>query len=256
MATDFTQQLEAQKLAVIGRFGKRDVPGVEPGAMPSQNPTPEINFTDIQGNKMGKDMRVRIKVPQDYLTDKTSGLNKELANLGGVIFPYTPAISLEYKSDYSTQQPTHSNFQINFYQKSSVGSISITGKFSVENEKDAAIYISTIQLLKALTKMRSGGIKTGDPDSGSPPPVCRLFAHGEWMLNNVPVAIREFRVELPDGVDYFTMPDNQYYEMTSVPTLSTIAVTCLPMYSRNEMLGYNVTDMLSNKTWYNQKGYL
>lgn len=261
MATNLTQSLDAAKASIIGnyvsQYGKREVPGVSPGAMPATIPEPEINTTDITGKKLGNDLRVRIKVPQSYLTSATSGLSNELSasNLQGIIFPYTPNISFEYNATYATANPTHSNFNINFYQKSNVGSISITGKFSVENIKDAAVYIATNRLLKALTKMKSGSY-TGDADSGSPPPVCRLFAYGEWMLNNVPVAIQNFRVELPDGVDYFTMPKSGVYSMTSVPTLSTIAITCLPMYSRDEMLKFNVNQYIAGDSNFNKKGYL
>lgn len=238
-------------------FGKRVVPGVSFGAVRPARPKVQINMIDINGNKLGKDLRVRIMVPSNYLTEYTTGSADELgtSKLHGIVFPYTPIISIEYKADYTSQQPLHSNFPINFYQKSSMTSISITGKFSVENAKDAAMYIATTHLLKALTKMRSGGTTTGDHDSGSPPPVCRLFAHGTWMFNNVPVAITSFRVELPDNVDYFTMKDTDQYEMTSVPTMSTIALTLLPMYSRNEMLNFNVTDYI-NGSEFKKRGYL
>jgi hypothetical protein len=241
----------------VPNFGERLVPGINAGAMPSPIPKPIINVTDISGKKQGNDLRVKIKVPSSYLTDATSGLDSELSvsKLHGIIFPYTPIISVDYKADYTTSNPLHSNFPINFYQRSTIGSISITGKFSVENSYDAAIFIATTRLLKALTKMRSGGY-TGDPDSGSPPPVCRLSGHGEWMFNNVPVAISNVRIELPDSVDYYTMPENTVYEMTAVPTVSTIAVTCIPMYSRNEMLNFNVTDYVSNTNGFNKKGYL
>jgi len=251
--TAASQQYTAE---MVAGYGRRIVPGVSTGAMPAKKPKVQINMNDINGNKMGKDLRVRIMVPSNYLTASTTGSADELGvgNLHGIVFPYTPSINVEYKADYSSQQPLHSNFPINFYQKSSVGSISISGKFSVENAKDAAVYIATTHLLKALTRMRSGG-ETGDHDSGSPPPVCRLFAHGTWMFNNVPVAITSFRVELPDSVDYFTMKDTNRYEMTSVPTMSTISVTLLPMYSRNEILDFNVTDYI-NGSGFKKRGYL
>jgi hypothetical protein len=43
--------------------------------------------------------------------------------------------------------------------------------------------------------------------------------------------------------------------MTSVPTMSTIAITLLPMYSRNEMLDFNVTDYITDPGFI-KKGYL
>jgi hypothetical protein len=214
-------------------FGKRIVSRVSPGAIKPADPKVITNIVDVNGNKLGKDLRVRIKVPPIYLTNKTIGLNNEMgvSNLHGIIFPYTPSINVEYKAEYTSQTPLHANFPINFYQKSSIGSISIAGKFSVSNSDDAAMYIATVHLLKALTKMRSGGARSGDFDSGAPPPVCRLFAHGEWMFNNVPVAITNFRVELPDTVDYFTMPENSVYGTTSVPIMSTISTKCNDLMS-------------------------
>ena len=76
------------------------------------------------------------------------------------------------------------------------------------------------------------------------------------MFNNVPVAITNFRVELPDTIDYFTMPENSVYGTTSVPVMSTISITCLPMYSRDEMQRFNVTDYLNNNNGFNKQGYL
>ncbi len=220
------------------------------GAMPPQPSPPNVIFKDVNGTKLGKDMRVKIRVPSNYLVGKTA----RLGNLNGVIFPYTPSISYEYKADYSASNPLHSNFPINFYQRSSISSISINGKFTVETPGDAEMYIATVHLLRSLTKMKSGGSTTGDPDSGSPPPVCRLDAYGEDMMTNVPVAITSVRIELPDSVDYFTHQDAEG-GMNSVPVVSTIAVTCLPMFSRREMQQFNVAGYLSDPAFRTQ-GYM
>jgi len=227
-------------------FGERDVPGVPDGAEPVEFPEVEtlyLNADGVNESTSEESMRVRIRVPGKYLVDSTTGPGGQLANIGGIIFPFTPSISFDVKADYTASNPLHSNFPINFYQRSSIGPITISGKFSVENWVDAGMYLSTVTLLKALTRMRSGG-STGDRDSGAPPPVCRLDAYGEYMLKNVPVAITSFRVELPDGVDYFIY-DSEFYGKASVPVVSTIAVTCLPMYSRSEMQSFSVTGYLN-----------
>lgn len=233
-------------------FGERAVPGVPEGAEP---PTPMpalVGFADASGAALPTDLRTIIRVPPKYLTAVTNGPYKELANLGGIIFPYTPSISFEVKADYSPSSPLHSNFALNFYKQSSIGSITITGKFSVENASDAGVYLATKHLLMALTRMRSGGASGGDADSGAPPPVCRLDSGGDMMLKNVPVVITSFRVELPDSVDYFTTTNN-IHGTNAVPTLSTFAVTCLPMYSRNEMQQFSVTGYLAG---YKNRGYI
>ena len=244
----------------IPAIGERIVPGVPPGAEPQIPTPPQVNFQDINGNLSKDDLRVRILVPPKYITPYTSGPNKELANVGGILFPYTPSVSYEAKAEYAEAKPLHSNFAINFYQRSSIGSISISGKFSVENADDAGVYLATMHLLKSLTRMRFGP----DPDAGAPPPVCRLYAHGEAILHDVPVAITSYRIELPDSVDYFTLQegfstdDGAYYGSvfgtTAVPVISTIAITCVPMYIRNEMQKFSVAAY--NSGAYRKQGYI
>ena len=254
----------------------RNLSGVPQGAEKQiVNPVSSANITALNGTSstMETDLRVRIRVPNDYLTKFTSGTSNgsELSALGGIIFPYTPQISFEHKAEYSSQTPTHSNYAIHFYKNSSVSDISINGKFTVQNEKDAIVYLSTIHLLKALTKMRFGGPSApsagggrgtptnySDSDSGAPPPVCRLDAYGDFMLKNVPVVITSFRTEWPEGIDFYTLSgnsENSPFNQTSVPTISTIAVTCKPVYSRAEMQAMSVTKYL-NDDFYSRQGYL
>ncbi len=216
------------------------------GGLPSRRPPAPVNVTTAAGTTPAVDTRVRIKVPENYLTTFTDGSNaKELSRIGGIVFPYTPSITYEHKADFSPLSPMHSNQPIYFYQRSSVTPITIQGKFTVQNEKDAMVYISTVHLLRALTKMRS----SNEDGAGSPPPVCRLYAYGLFSLDNVPVSISNVRIELPESVDYFsTGRESSVFDTTSVPTVSTISVTCIPMYSRTEMQQYSVSSWLTEYT--------
>jgi hypothetical protein len=225
--------------------------GVPLGAEPTGSPEPSVVFKDINGNKMGRDTRVKIRVPQNYFLGRAA----QLTPLGGVVFPYTPTVNFEYKADYASQTPLHSNFAIHFYQRSSIGAINISGKFTVSDSMDARNYLASVHLLRSLTKMRSGGASTGDSDSGAPPPVCRLDAYGDEMLNNVPIVITSVRIDLPDNVDYFTFLDPVNDYMNSVPTVSTISVNCLPMFSRNEMLKFNVNGYMGDSK-FRKEGYM
>lgn len=230
------------------------------GAMPSLLTPASVSFTSMSGKQMPRDTRVKIRVPESYFTKLTQGPKNILKNLKGVVFPYTPTLNMESKAEYTTQNLLHSNFSIYFYKNSSISPFNISGKFTVSNEDEAQIYVATIHLLRSLTKMRSGG-PTGDFDSGAPPPVCRLDAYGTFMLDNVPVVINYFRVDLPDNVDYFTLGKtgssgvNPEYESTAVPIVSTISVGCLPVYSRNEMQKFSVTSWLNDKN-VKKAGYL
>lgn len=212
---------------------------------------------NIGGGYSGKkerDLRVKIAVPSLYLRSVQPLPISELQSYGAIIFPYTPSIQFEQSAQYQSQTPIHSNYPLNFYQRSTVGNITIQGKFTVENNKDAALYLGTIQLLRVLTKMRWGD----DVDAGAPPPVCELKAYGTFMLDSIPVAIQSFRIELPDTVDYFTYSDEYKYSSraTAVPTLSSITVTCIPMFSRDEIKNFSVDKLLSDYDGERDKGYL
>lgn len=242
-----TQQESPAPLPVTYGSNERLI-SVPAGAEPRKPVSATMITKDKNGKVAPVDLRVKIRVPKNYLTTSlTSGMNKELEKLGGIIFPYTPAINYEHKADYSPANPTHSNFTIYSYKSSSISAISIVGKFTVQTDADAGVYLATVHLLRALTKMRSGGI-TGDSDSGAPPPVCRLDAYGDAMLANVPVAITSFRVDLPDNVDYYNLgpTGTAFYGPASVPTIATITISCIPMYSRREMQNYSVTSWLDD----------
>ena len=219
---------------------------------PVDPPATTMNVTPVNptNDAVSTDPRVKIRVPKDYLSGSLTAL---LSEFGGVLFPYTPQITLEHKADYTSQNPTHSNYTLQFYKTSSVTDITITGKFTVQNDDDANIYLATSHLLSALTKMRWGG-KGGDSDSGAPPPVCRLDAYGSFMFKNVPVVITSFKHDLPDDVDFYTV-HSEIFGSASVPTKATFTVNCKPAYSRQEILSTSVTKYLNDPST-RQQGYL
>jgi hypothetical protein len=237
----------------------RDLADVPAGAEPAVDEgTTQVTVTPMNqtSDPAANDLRVRIRVPSDYLTPLTIGSwLTELQGFGGVIFPYTPQITLEHKADYGSATPLHSNYAINFYKTSSIPDITITGKFTVQNDQDAMVYLATSHVLSALTKMRFGP----DEDAGAPPPVCRLEGYGAFMLKNVPVAITSFKHDLPDDVDFYTFDkrgdSGSPFGTTSVPVRSTFTIVCKVMYSRQEMLSASVTKYLNDPSFKGQ-GFL
>lgn len=222
----------------------------------------KVTTTVISKNASGlPDHRVKIIVPESYIKMSTrgnimDGSGGHIYNNQGIVFPYTPTISYEHKADYTDQKIMHSNYSQYFYQRSYITSFTITGKFTVQNDGDAMAYLATVHLLRALTKMLYGG-DTGDEMSGSPPPVCRLKAYGDYMLDGVPISITGVKFELPDAVDYYTLGNvspNRVFGRTTVPTLSTIVVSCVPMYSRAEQQKFSVKSWLAGDL--RKKGYL
>lgn len=219
------------------------------------NPIPaRAEILNKNGVKAKPDIRTKITVPEEYLNNNSApGVQFLKRQFHGIIFPYTPLINYEYNANYSAQNPLHSNYTQNFYQRSSVSNIAIAGKFTVQNQKDAEIYLGTVHLLSILTKMKFGN----DSFAGTPPPVCALDAYGTYMLKNVPIAITAFRVELPDSVDYYIYEDiKDATNVTAVPVLSTLNITCAIMYSRREIQNFSVDKFISSYAEQKKLGYL
>lgn len=199
-----------------------------------KDPNSKINFLD----------------PALNMQQPPTGPTSVLQGFGGIIFPFTPTITVENKAEYASQAVMHSNYHQYFYKNSSAGPIKISGKFTVQDQSEGAILLGTIHLLRALTKMRFGD----DPSAGAPPPVCRLDAYGTAMLKNIPVVVTGWSHELPDSVDYITVANQPQVGMSMVPVLSTISIDLNVVYSRQEMLNYNVPGWINNK--FQGQGYL
>lgn len=225
----------------------------------AQLPTPNFDIK-FEGDR---DFRAKIIPPYEYFRNGsfpyTWGRRLELVNNQGIIFPYTPTITQDYSASYNSYTPTHSNYALHFYKSSTPGPITVAGKFSVQSDADAFVWLATTHLLRSLMKMRFGQ----DSNAGVPPPVCRFSALGDMQYKNVPVVIQNFRVDLPDSVDYYSTKSIEDEGSTiasggtMVPVVSTITVTMLPMYSREELLdAKQVDDYIGATPNLRQKGYL
>jgi hypothetical protein len=235
-----------------GTEGGAEAPTAERKPVPKNGTPPRPQPAQAQWAE-AKDLRVKLRVPNEYLVGPAAGPANILQKNGGILFPYTPTISMENQAQYSSQSPLHSNYPLYFYKNSSVGPITVSAKFTVQNEFEGAVLLGVIHMLRALTKMKFGD----DPDAGSPPPVCRFDAYGDYMMYNVPVSIASWRHELPDNVDYISVGRKgspTTYGHSMVPSMSTISLTLNVMYSRREMLSHNVKDWLSGGLRY--RGYL
>lgn len=218
---------------------------VPDGAEPVSYGQPTVVVRNISGKLMSTDIRTKLIVPPSYLKAST-GIGTVLETLGGVLFPYTPNISFSHRADFKQTGLTHSNMEISSYQKSSVSTISVSGKFTVHNDAEARIYLSTLKLLKILTKMLWGD----DANAGAPPPICKLVSGGQF-LDGVPVCVASVASEFTEYVDYYTLgktTKDPIFGVVSVPVLSTIKIDCLPMFSRTEMQKMSVTKWLSGAT--------
>lgn len=236
---------------------RRNNAGLPPGAQNTvgSDGTPLVKFSVANG----EDTRVRIVVPQGPLKEilLNGAVLSPLASTNGVLFPYTPSITINHGVRYNSDNLTHSNYAYHFYQSSDTDSISINATFACKNSTDAAYVLAAQHFFRTVTKMFYGQ----DPEAGLPPPVLRLEGHGDYQFGShkqnqpggVPIIIESFSVTLPEDVDYISTgatlggpetagPGNLptglsplTSTLTRVPIVQQFSITCKPLYSRRSI---------------------
>lgn len=172
------------------------------------------------------DWRVSLKVPSEIRNDTVFAPFVETGNR--MIFPVNPTVILSQTASYQSIAPTHTNYAFHAYQNSQINDIVITGDFFVQNNEDAKYWVACIHFLRTMTKM----FYANSNPQGNPPLVTRLNGYGDFVLNNIPVLITNFTVDMVNDVDYVPCDPLGDGKITYAPTQSQFSVTCAPNYSR------------------------
>ena len=147
------------------------------------------------------DWRVRLSLA-NWTSFKSSPVLAPLKDSGGLIFPYTPKISMRSGATYSKIDTVHTNYSFQAFKNSDPGSISITAPMYVSDPAEGLYWIAMVHYLRSLTKMFSGN----DPKAGNPPPIIFLNGYGNYVFKNVPVVVTSMEVSLDDKCDYIGVP--------------------------------------------------
>jgi len=221
------------------------------------------------GRSESNDWRVRLQIPSgasalrkailgDGKKDKNNLLEPLTKNdLNGIFWPLTPAVVIQHSANYNPLAQTHSNYPFQAYQNSQVDSLNIIGEFPVQNSDDAKHWVATVNFLRTVTKMFFGK----DQDlKGNPPPILHLSGYGDHMFSKVPVVVNTFNVELRPGIDYIStkqnpdglftsrtrakmgLPDLDTMPQSWAPTLSNISVLVTPIYSRDAVKNFSLSE--------------
>lgn len=152
-----------------------------------------------------------------------SGLLNHLADVGGVIFPYTPTIQAGHTVNYGTYDLTHTNYQTHFYSFTNNPSISVQANFTAQDVEDATMSAAAMQFFKSMTKMDFGLASKAAGTAGAPPPVLEFTAYGPLNFYKTPVVLKSFTYALPEDPDYITFEDSVMGKFT-IPTLWTAII--------------------------------
>jgi hypothetical protein len=212
---------------------------------------------------------------KDQLDSDYANVLAPLKNTNGVVFPYTPSIQISHTANYNPLSPTHSNYQSYFYNNSQVSSISLTADFTAQTEDQARYVLAMVYFFRAATKMFYGQSNNrGNPPPvlyldgyGSyyfphvpvvvsnfshtmPADVdyisCNLFSSKvisvTKLVDRQPVGLGLFEASAQiRGTSAAKTPRTEITEKQTlgykqrVPTVSSITLELLPMYSRRNV---------------------
>ena len=149
------------------------------------------------GDANPNDWRVRLSLA-NWSSFKSSPVLQPLKDAGGLIFPYTPTITMNSGAKYDTIPTTHTNFNFQAFKNSDPGTITITAPMNVEDPTQGLYWIAALHYLRSLTKMFAGL----DPKAGNPPPIVFLNGYGNYVFKNIPVVVTQVQTTLDDKCDY------------------------------------------------------
>lgn len=201
---------EASRLEAEQKLNRQELADQEGTAGPKGGTTAKTNTTTSATNQDQRnyaafeDWRVRLHLAQNikalYKVDGDPGILKPLVATNGIVFPYTPSISVQYAAHYDAPDVVHTNYKVYSYKNSSVDSISVSCDFTAQDTFEANYLLAVIHFLRTVTKMFYG--QDQNPKRGTPPPLCFLTGLGSYQFDNHPLAITGFTYNLPTDVDY------------------------------------------------------
>jgi hypothetical protein len=159
------------------------------------------SFASFGGDANENDWRVRLSLPT-WPSFRSSPVLAPLKDAGGLIFPYTPQITIQSSATYNSVETVHTNYKFHAFRNSDPGTITITAPMNVEDPTQGIYWIAAVHYLRSLTKMFTGL----DPKAGNPPPIVKLNGYGNYVFKNVPVVITQFSTTLPNDCDYIGVP--------------------------------------------------
>ena len=236
--------------------------GVQQGLKQNNSANPNITYNTNRTGKTTDDWRIRLSLAPGngiFYQDSNSNILKPLADTRGVVFPYTPNITVAYQSTYGSQRFTHGNYTHFAYENSEVQQIQLQADFTAQNRTEAAYVLACVYFFRAASKMFFGNGKY----AGNPPPILYLNGYGKYYFNNVPCILTSFNHAMPNEVDYIDVALNESDSYivkqgdnettvksgvinkgpsTRIPVLSQMTVTLQPIYSKQRITEFDLNE--------------
>lgn len=185
----------------------------------------DITVVGKRNTKMKNQADRRIKLrPKSGISSFISNsiLMSPLTNTNGLIFPFTPRITVNHQANYGTQQVTHANQDFKYYTNTPAQSFNISGEFTAQTSDEARYMLGVFHFISTLTKMHSGGNSSTDAGLGLPPPLLLLSGFGSYVFNDLPVILTNGTYTYDPSVDLVEVIVNNI--SNDVPSVCTVSI--------------------------------
>jgi|TARA_B110000858_G_scaffold135733_1_gene154307 hypothetical protein len=211
------------------------------------NTTVITSETDDRTNFKNKDWRARIrpkKGGEDWaygLVDAKGNPQKSilqpLKDRGGIVFPYTPNLYLQASTEYNEASQHGSNYPFYTYINSRPPTLPLQGSWTANTTEEAQYLLAVFHFLRSVTKGFFGDTSVEAGTYGTPPPVMLFEYLGEFGFNRVPVVIRSYNFQFPDGVDYVPVKYKGANGETTtyMPVETDIMIEMAPQYTYKKL---------------------
>lgn len=201
--------------------------------------------------------RVKLRYGSGHPHANYSGLLSPLKATGGLVWLNKPTVNVTSNVAYDAYNFTHSIQDVQTFTSNSSPQITVTGMFYSQSVDEALYTLAAIHFMRSASKMSFGGestdisslagdnynvLENDDPFAipvGTPPPVLYLSGYGAAMLNDLPVVITQFNLDLPQDVDYVRIPSGPGTG-TKIPVAISINASLIVCRSPKSMRNFNI----------------
>ena len=159
---------------------------------------------------------------QVYGPKEATNIMSILHDTDGMLFPYTPTVNVGQTTNYQNMSLIHTNGDIQSYSNTPSVTISVTGTFTVQNQREGRYLLACLHLLRTVSKMYFGEKDKSKNLAGMPPPMMVFTGYGNYMFNDLPVLVRGHSYTLDDAAD--TVVINTAGGVARLPSKMTLSI--------------------------------
>ena len=235
----------------------------------------------VNGYRDYPDHRVRLSAMRGQenqiygLSDRTGNILTPLHATNGMIFPYTPTVQVSQDTSWQTADLEQTNYDILSFQKSSSATFSVTGKYTVQNQREGEYLLAVLHFLRTVSKSYFGAQDVeqfvapqtdastdetvartrSEGKAGLPPPVLLFSGYGNMMFNQINVVVKSHSWSFEEGQDMIRIRLPNEGEVW-LPPVMTVSLT-LSMQQNTERLReeFKLDEFRTGALLNNKKGW-